>query len=156
MGYELHVTRKNFWADEDGPVIAAEEWLSIVERDPDLSLDLRNGPYHARWGGPSKYDEPWIDWAEGELYTKNPDPPLIAKLLEIAGVLSAKVRGDDNEVYTSPTEYHHDDIEGEHETQGVPSAEPDYGPMLATSVAGPPAGRPSLLGRLVARLRNRT
>lgn len=116
MGYDLHITRKSFWADEVGPVITVEEWLAYVDTDQTLTPDPRNGPYMFLWNGPSKYEEPWIEWNEGELYTKNPDPPLIGKLLEIAAALDAKVRGDDNEVYTSPTEYFHEpDLSG---TQG--------------------------------------
>jgi hypothetical protein len=45
----------------------------------------------------------------GAIYSKNPDVPIIAKMLQIAERLGAHVRGDDNEIYTSPTEYHYDD-----------------------------------------------
>lgn len=157
MGYDLHVTRKAFWADEEGPVITAEEWLFLVERDPELSLDPRGGPYHALWNGPSKYFDPWIDWSEGELYTKNPDPPLIAKLLEIAIALEAKVRGDDNEVYTSPTEYHHDDIENEDEISTAElTPEPAPSPGVAPSMVAPPARAAGFPARLAKRLRIRS
>ena len=31
MGYELHITRKVNWSDEDGPAIALSEWQKLVE-----------------------------------------------------------------------------------------------------------------------------
>ena len=99
MGYDLHITRKEHWADEDGPAVASEEWLRVVEEDPELRPAGENGPYFAIWSGPSEYDDPWLDWFEGNVYTKNPDPPLIRKMVAIADRLGAKVQGDDGETY---------------------------------------------------------
>jgi hypothetical protein len=103
MGYDLHITRKEDWSDEQGPAIGAVEWLRIVEQDPELHLETINGPYFAIWSGPSKYPDPWLDWSDGNVYTKNPDQPLIRKMLQIAARLGAKVQGDDGEVYDEAT-----------------------------------------------------
>lgn len=51
------------------------------------------------WSGPSKYAEPWIDYFEGDLFSKYPDKPLIDKMVQIANALNAKVQGDDGEIY---------------------------------------------------------
>ena len=46
MGYDLHITRKEFWHNEEGPVISLEEWQRYVASDPDIESDPRNrGPH---------------------------------------------------------------------------------------------------------------
>lgn len=45
------------------------------------------------------------DSFEGNVDTKNPDHAVLAKALELAGVLGARVQGDDGELYESPDEY---------------------------------------------------
>ena len=103
MGYDLHVTRADFWAENDDHRIAADEWLAVVDSDPSLIVDVRNGPYFAVF---STNDESgWIDWKDGNLYSKYPQPAVFAKLLEIAEILRAKVQGDDGEVYASLEDY---------------------------------------------------
>ena len=99
MGYDFHITRRNDWSDDDGPAITADEWLRVVEDDPELRLDSTNGPHHALWDGPSNGAEAWLDWSRGNIFAKNPDQPVIQKMVEIAGRLDAKVQGDDGEVY---------------------------------------------------------
>lgn len=99
MGYDLHITRAKYHFDNAGHWITAEEWLRYVEQDPDLKLAGYNGDYFALWSGKSEYPDPWLDWFEGNIYTKSPDDPLIDKMVEIAKKLNAKVQGDDGEVY---------------------------------------------------------
>jgi hypothetical protein len=65
-----------------------------------LELAGYNGDHFALWNGKSKYPDPWLDWFEGNVFSKNPDDPLIDKMVEIAKKLDAKVQGDDGEVYT--------------------------------------------------------
>lgn len=99
MGYDLHVTRKTFWYDEDGPEISLEEWLTYAATDPDLQLDEEN-PGDDNWKIRLS-DGSWPLWwqSRGELLTKNPEPRVIAKLLHIARALGARVLGDDDETY---------------------------------------------------------
>jgi len=98
MGYDFHITRRSDWADE-GNDITAEEWLAYVRDDAGLTLSGTGGPYYAVWRGPSGHSEPWLDWSHGRIYTKNPDSPLIDKMIEIAERLGATVQGDDGEIY---------------------------------------------------------
>jgi hypothetical protein len=37
MGYNLNITRKEFWSDDGGPDINLHEWLRLVEMDPELT-----------------------------------------------------------------------------------------------------------------------
>jgi hypothetical protein len=99
MGYDLHITRKEDWADPDGPEITADEWLGIVRSDDELQLDEANGKYFAIWAVRPGDDGGWIDWSHGELYSKAPDAALIRKMEQIAAHLNARVVGDDGEEY---------------------------------------------------------
>ena len=39
MGYEVHITRRQHWLDEDGPSIALNEWLKVVHSDPEMHYE---------------------------------------------------------------------------------------------------------------------
>ena len=99
MGYELHITRAKEWSDNSDCEIGADEWLKLVEEDPELRLAGENGPYFALWNGPPSYPDAWLDWCGGYISTKSPDEALIAKMVQIATKLNAKVQGDDGEIY---------------------------------------------------------
>jgi hypothetical protein len=99
MGYDLHITHAKLHSDNDGQSITAEEWLRHVEQDPELKLAGYNGDYFALWSGRSSYPDPWLDWSRGNIYSKNPDHPIIYKMVEIAKKLNAKVQDDDGEIY---------------------------------------------------------
>ncbi len=99
MGYDLHITRKKFWADQDGPQITTGEWLAYVATDPQIQLDQNSERHTVKLSVKSEHDEPWLEWFQGDVYTKNPDEPILAKMLEMAKALNAKVQGDDGEIY---------------------------------------------------------
>jgi hypothetical protein len=100
VGYDLHISRRKNWSSE-GRDIAAREWLAYVESDPELTLSKENGDHFALWSGPSKNPDPWLDWHDGNIHTKNPDEALIDKMIVIARALQAEVQGDDGEIYRS-------------------------------------------------------
>jgi len=102
MGYVLHITRKDDWSDHTGPVIDEAEWRRIIEEDPELTLDadtrcvMTGGEFiFAAW----KSEPGALGWYGGEISTKNPDEALIAKMVQIASKLNARVQGDDGEIY---------------------------------------------------------
>ena len=39
MGYEVYITRKEAWFDEEGDAITLDDWLDYVEQDPDMRAD---------------------------------------------------------------------------------------------------------------------
>jgi hypothetical protein len=98
MGYDLHITRRKNWSDT-GNDISPPEWLACVEKDPELTLSPENGLYFVQWSGKSRDPNPWLDWDQGNIFTKNPDEPLIEKMVAIATELRAVVQGDDGEIY---------------------------------------------------------
>lgn len=105
MGVEFHITRADFWADNDSDQITSDEWLAVVHSDSELSLDQKNGEFFALWLGKSAYEEPWLEWVSGNISTKWPDTALYRKMLQIAALLNAKVMDDDGTEYRSPNEW---------------------------------------------------
>ena len=99
MGYDLHITRADFWAENHGKEISAEEWSALVESDAALTYDTRNGPYFATLDSVSDSSSRWLNWNEGNISSKNPDQETLRKMLEIAAFLGASVQGDDGEHY---------------------------------------------------------
>lgn len=103
MGWEVHLTRAEDWAASDERRIGVEEWLAVVEADPELRIDPGNGPYFAVWSGACSYPEGgWFDWTDGCITTKHPDRAILSKLLQLGEKLGAVVQGDDGEVYARP------------------------------------------------------
>ena len=46
MGWEIHITRADDWAESDQQPITTDEWLTLIDADPELVIDPRgNGPY---------------------------------------------------------------------------------------------------------------
>jgi hypothetical protein len=98
MGYELHITRAEEHFSNEGREITADEWLRYVESDPELTR-IPTSKYMVSWSGKSKYPDPWFDWCLGNISTKHPDRPMVAKMIEMATHFGARVQGDDCEIY---------------------------------------------------------
>ncbi len=97
MGYDVHITRAQHWAENAGNEIAPAEWVALIEDDPELVLALEYGPYFALWIGPSSYSNSWFSWERGNIYSKGPGEKVTEKMLALAQRLGAKVQGDDGE-----------------------------------------------------------
>jgi hypothetical protein len=78
MGYDAHITRRKSWADTDGPEISEQEWLAHAADDPELAS---------------------LFWNGGNIDAKNPDGPLVRRMVSAAAALGATVQGDDGESY---------------------------------------------------------
>jgi hypothetical protein len=116
MGYEIHITGREDWADTDTPGISINEWLSYVDSDKELELvngydtkigsemQCQHSPGFCEWHGHPLEKEPnsrpWFDYWKGSISTKNPDASTVGKMLQIASPLNAKVQGDDGEIYS--------------------------------------------------------
>jgi hypothetical protein len=109
MGYDLYVTRKRDYGDKKGARITLEEWLALLDRDPELTpCNGTEMPHAAWWSEPGEY-RCWLDYKKGNLYAKNPTPEFIDKMAQIAKVLSGKVQGQDGEVYPGNGQPPHDE-----------------------------------------------
>lgn len=116
MGYDVHITRRDEWYDEDGPIISRSEWLAYVSSDPEMRADgyaeaktpdgsvLRvDDEGIAVWTAYPGHEEDgnmaWFRHFEGHVTVKNPDKAILIKMHRIASALNAKVQGDDGEEY---------------------------------------------------------
>lgn len=116
MGYDVHITRKQHWADQVGQRIELDEWLRYVEGDAEMRLDgaaeaafvdggtLRvEGPGIAVWvaysGHGSDGNMAWFDHFEDRVTVKNPDREILRKMFAVAQALDARVLGDEGEGY---------------------------------------------------------
>jgi hypothetical protein len=118
VGYDVHITRKHDWSDPEGPEISLAEWLAVVDADPEMRLD---GYAEARlddgkvlriereglsvWTAYSQHglggNMAWFLYSNGNVIIKNPDDEILRKMWSVAQALSAKVQGDESEVYDS-------------------------------------------------------
>jgi hypothetical protein len=108
MGVELHITRAEFWAQNEGKEITSDEWLAYVASDAELRLSPENGKHFVLWSGRSEYEAPWLDWFQGNVHTKWPDTALYRKMLSVAAALQAKVQDDDGNVYRTEHDWEFD------------------------------------------------
>jgi hypothetical protein len=103
MGYDLHITRRNDWIDQ-GNDITFEEFVSHIRSDAEFTYPGELGADSADWRSPNSGYQSWLSWSNGQIYTKNPEPEFIDKMVMVARSLRAKTQGDDGEVYLSATE----------------------------------------------------
>lgn len=111
MGQQLHITRAQFWANNKKSPITENEWLVYIESDPDLELVPELGRLYVRWKDPAeicKYEQPWLNFKSGNIFTEWPDTALYKKMLAIAAALQAKVQDDDGAVYQNVGEWEFD------------------------------------------------
>ncbi|MGV6852232.1 MAG: hypothetical protein ACWA5R_08645 [bacterium] len=115
MGYDIHITRKAEWFEDVGDEITLGEWCEFVNSSPDMRLDgyaeaeTPDGILRVEseglsvWTGYSGHEKDgnmaWFDYFEGNIKVKNPDDEIIKKMYQIAQSLSAKVQGEECEVY---------------------------------------------------------
>lgn len=121
MGYEVHITRADDWTDSPSVPISLEEWLAVVDGDPELRLEgfasattvegetlSFESPGLAIWTGWSRHGAgggfAWIDHSDGEIAVKNPDEEILRKMHQIARALGARVQGDDERSTTPRAE----------------------------------------------------
>ncbi|MGN6505181.1 MAG: hypothetical protein ACTHM6_06410 [Tepidisphaeraceae bacterium] len=111
MGYDLHITRKENWSDEEGELITSSEWVGVLDSDPELSraTDTGDDTLAGALKGETVF---WFD--NGEITCKNPDESIIQKMVQIAERLGANVQGDDGERYP----------------ESLPSAKPSTNPSF--------------------------
>ncbi|MEV7684333.1 hypothetical protein ACFW1F_01365 [Streptomyces bungoensis] len=115
MNYDVRITRRTPWWGDEGEQITTQEWAAVVAADPELEMVqvARVSPrgqdavleYRHEWLAQMvthpERDTPgaWLDWEEGQIVVRHPDDLRVVKIREIAGVLGARVQGDDCEFY---------------------------------------------------------
>ena len=113
MGYDLHITRGESWADSEEQPISIEEWRDVVNTDASLELRehveatnpqtgeviLMETPGGAVWTDPESGSSVFFDYRNGKISVNNPDDPTISKMKSLASVFAARVLGDEDEEY---------------------------------------------------------
>jgi hypothetical protein len=112
MGYELHITRKVNWFDEQGARITEQEWRAYVASDSEMVMSgvaedtdaqgetIRiTHPLLTEWRRQPSGLSVWFSYFAGNLSVKNPDEACVAKMTQVAKKLGARVQGDDGETY---------------------------------------------------------
>ena len=94
MGWELHITRRDHIADE-GCDIAREEWIAVVEADPEMIWDEAGDTVIVE-----SEDVAWpFLWLDGAIDVKHAEGRVIAKMVALANVLDAEVQDGNGYVY---------------------------------------------------------
>ncbi len=96
---DVYITRAAHHFDGAQVPIAEGDWRAIVENDPDLRAPDEAYPSYAVWSGTAPGGSHWIDWANGNLFTRTPNDLVLGKLLELAELLGARVQGYRGESY---------------------------------------------------------
>jgi hypothetical protein len=100
MGYELHITRAEHWSRNSGREISREEWVAIIDSDPELERDGMLWTRHlgAVWTAHPGAD-PLFHYWRGNVVVNNPDRRTIDKMIQISRRLGAEVQGNGGEIY---------------------------------------------------------
>ena len=105
MGYEIHITRKEIWHEENhNKDIPLGEWLRYVSGDNEMILADPDNPQSgdALWRREPKTEIVnyfSYNHGNGDITVKNPDNEVIWKMINISTSLKAKVQGDEEECY---------------------------------------------------------
>lgn len=108
MGVEFHITRADYWAENDDNIISSDEWLEIINNDSELSLYTKHGDFHAVWNGEGAEEGDWLEWSAGNIETKWPSTALYRKMLQISEKLKAKVMDDEGTLYETLDAWQYD------------------------------------------------
>ncbi len=98
-GYDVHITRKAYWADNTNHAISYAEWMAYVDCDEEVFRDELNSENDFIVVTKEVEFPIWYESSRGELYTKNPSAKAIRKMSRIARKLKAKVQGDNGETF---------------------------------------------------------
>ncbi|WP_327675542.1 hypothetical protein [Kitasatospora sp. NBC_00458] len=108
MGYDVHITRRQDWWDDEGEDIGAAAWEAVVAADPELVMlptpeEWRGDVEWVPEAGPGGRGSPLLRealwWSAGRISAKHPGDELLAKMCRLARALDARVQGDDGEYY---------------------------------------------------------
>lgn len=112
MGYNLYITRAEFWLGNEGKEISEAQWRTVVESDSELELRgfaeaispqgevIRyDSPLLAVWSGHSRIRGVGFDLRRGNVVVKNPDKETLTKMHQLARQLDATIQGEEGEVY---------------------------------------------------------
>ena len=95
MSIYVAISRRNDPLDDDGDSISFDDWLAIVDAADDFERDGDAFIWTAHPAG-VRFQ---FEWSEGQIEVKNPDPPTIARMQNLAKELDAAVFSETGEVF---------------------------------------------------------
>jgi hypothetical protein len=105
MSIYVFVTRRADPLKPDGAEINREEWVKLVEIDPDLSLEdpadrfLADKTIYAAWKAyPAGYPA-WFGLSDGNIEVKGMDDAILGKLRIFANKLGARIVSEEGEEF---------------------------------------------------------
>lgn len=97
MSYHLYIKRNSQHKDRVGE-IALRDWLAAVERDDAFSFIVNEGDSGSAIFDGAKDPEQMI-WSNGNIDVDTPSEPMLAKMVELANSLDAKIVGPTGDSY---------------------------------------------------------
>ena len=99
MGRDVYITRAAHPARGAQTPIPQEAWRDIIRDDPELHAPDEAYPSYAVWSGGAADVPTWIDWADGNLFTRSPHGRFLRKLARLAELLDAGVFDENGAAY---------------------------------------------------------
>jgi hypothetical protein len=107
MSIYVYITRRRNPIDEDGPVIDEGAWRSVVSADltfrdasaEEIGSARPSKSHYSIWLGHPAGLDTWFIWTDGQIDIRNPDEPMVAKAMELAGKLKASVVSEMGEIF---------------------------------------------------------
>lgn len=97
MSYDVHITRAEYWAENEDAPIPLEEWIATATLDE--RLDARGGGLFVAPLIRSDEEDAAFHWDDGDVFAADPDENTLQLMRDLARTLDAKVQGDDGEHY---------------------------------------------------------
>ena len=95
MGYDIYITRKQHWFDEDGPEISESEWLDVASRHRELLRLAGTHDFELRKAQASRY----LFYSSGQIFMKKPTREALMLMISLSKELKAHVQGEEGELY---------------------------------------------------------
>lgn len=101
MGYDIYITRRVHWSDNGEPQITPDEWLAVIESDPQLiKLVGRNEEEPvAQMLSPDGMAARFFRYLDGHVFVKKPTKEVLLQMIALAKILNARVIGEQDEIY---------------------------------------------------------
>jgi len=91
MSYHLYIKRSSQQKERAGE-LELRDWLAVVERDDAFSFIVNEGDSASAIFDGAKASEQMV-WSDGNIDVDSPSIPMMAKMVDLANSLDAKVVG---------------------------------------------------------------
>jgi len=105
MSIFVYITRRRYSYDRFGESIDKDIWQSVALADAEFRVPTEEERQSRRnssflvWTGNPTVGEAWFIWQNGEIAVRNPPKPVIAKAMQLAQKLNARVVSETGELF---------------------------------------------------------